>query len=349
MNDLNSGKLVAAAAALLFIWLFARYLTPVILPFFLAALVALAAEPLVKTLQNRTKLSRNAATGIGVTIVLLLLGLLILVLGALLFRQLQNLMDYLPDLEGTAMQGISALQNWLASLVANAPGGIRPMLERSVETLFSGSALFFDRLSAWILALASGIVTHLPESALGIGTWLLASFMFSAKLPRIRQYLQSKLGPSWQNKWRPALTQVRHSVIGWLTAQLKLISITFSVLTVSFLLLRVEHAPWIAGLVSLVDALPILGTGMVLIPWSIICFLQGEAVKGVGLAAAYLTALLLRTTLEPKLVGKQLGLDSLLTLAAMYAGYRLWGIFGLLLAPLLTVTAMQFWALKKKA
>ena len=349
MTQSNLKSVLTVAAALLLIWLSARYLMPILLPFLLAALTALAAEPLVAALQKRTHLPRNAATGIGVGVTLLLLGALVLMLGALLFRQLQRLMEYLPDLEGTAMEGITALQNWLLEMAQKAPQSLQPALKRSVEELFSGGAMFFDRISAWLLALASGVVSHLPGSALGIGTWLLASFMVSAKLPKIRRYLKEKPGAAWKSKALPTIRRLRSSVTGWLTAQLKLMSITFGVLTTGFLLLRVEHAPWMALLVSFVDALPILGTGMVLIPWSIVCFLQGEAVRGVGLLATYAAAMLLRTMLEPKLVGKQLGLDSLVTLAAMYAGYRLWGVLGLLFAPLLTVAAAQLFMTPKEA
>ena len=95
------------------------------------------------------------------------------------------------------------------------------------------------------------------------------------------------------------------------------------------------------GVIALIDARPVLGSGMVLVPWSIVCFLQGEAPRGIGLLGIYAAACLLRSVLEPRFVGKQLGLDPLLTLAAIYIGYRLFGIGGMILAPLLAVFATQ--------
>ena len=85
---------------------------------------------------------------------------------------------------------------------------------------------------------------------------------------------------------------------------------------------------------ALVDAIPILGTGTVLLPWSLICFWEGNTTRGVGLLLLYAVAAATRTVLEPKLVGKHLDLDPLATLVALYAGFRLWGIPGLLLAPI---------------
>jgi predicted PurR-regulated permease PerM len=109
---------------------------------------------------------------------------------------------------------------------------------------------------------------------------------------------------------------------------------------VGFLVLRIPGAIGWAALVAVVDAIPVLGTGTVLIPWSLVCFLQGDSLRAVGLLGTYVAGFLLRSVLEPRLVGKQLGLDPLVTLMAMYAGYRLWGILGMLLSPLIAMTAL---------
>ena len=131
---------------------------------------------------------------------------------------------------------------------------------------------------------------------------------------------------------------MRTAVGGWLKAQIKLSAVTWLILTTGFFLLRVSYAPLWAAMVSLVDAFPILGTGTVLLPWALISFVQDNAARGMGLLGIYAVVSVTRSVLEPKLVGKQLGLDPLVTLAALYAGYRLWGLGGMILAPLLAVT-----------
>ena len=117
--------------------------------------------------------------------------------------------------------------------------------------------------------------------------------------------------------------------------------VTFAILCFGFLLLQISHPILWAAATCLVDILPVLGTGTVLIPWSIVCFLQGDSIRGIGLVAIYVVISLLRSVLEPRLVGKQLGLDPLVTLLAIYAGYQLWGLAGMLLAPILAVVAAQ--------
>jgi len=103
-----------------------------------------------------------------------------------------------------------------------------------------------------------------------------------------------------------------------------------------------EIREWVVALVvALVDALPVLGTGTVLVPWAVICFLQGEGARAIGLLGVYAVVTLSRSMLEPKLVGRHLGLDPLVTLMALYVGYKLWGVGGMIFAPLLAVTIMQ--------
>lgn len=340
-------KILTIAAVAGLIWLGSRYLLPVFLPFLLAAGLALAAEPLVSFFTRKTRLPRVAATGIGVTITLMLLILLIMTLVALLLRELGALAGVMPDLEETAVRGMSLLEQWLLGLVSRAPGSIGTMLTGSVEGLFSDSTALLDQITSRLPGLASGILKGLPNSALGLFTWLLASFMISARLPRMKAWIQRKLPPAWHEKTLPMLQRLKSSLFGWLKAQLKLIGITFFVLAVGFFILQISYAPLWALLIALVDALPVLGSGMVLVPWSLVCFLQEDAARGIGLLGIYVTAALLRSVLEPKLVGKQLGIDPLVTLAAMYAGFRLFGFGGMIFAPLLAALLTQFATISK--
>lgn len=334
-------KYFPPVAALLGIFLGIRYLFPLLTPFLMAILVAFASEPLVRVLQKRLHFGRGLASGIGVTITLIVTVLLLLTLLAFLLRELTQLAGVLPDLESTATDGIASLENFCLSLADRSPDNIRPVLTGGVEQIFSGSSQILDQVSVKALSLASGVIKAVPDSALGLGTWVLASFMTSARLPRIKAFFRTQLPAKWRKSYLPALKRLRHALAGWLTAQLKLTGVTLCILTAGFLLLRISYAPLWAALISLVDALPILGTGTILVPWSLICFLQGDHIQAVGLLGIYAVAAVLRSVLEPKLVGKQLGLDPLVTLLALYVGYRLWGILGMLLSPLLAVTVTQ--------
>ena len=323
-------------------WLGLRYLGPVLLPFALGAGVALTAEPVVSLLSRR--LPRGAAAGIGVTLSFSILALLVTGLCALAVRELGLLAQVLPELLEAAKGGMASLELFLTDLVARSPEDLRPLLIAQVEELFSDGSALLDKGTGVLLKLASGVLTALPDSALGLGTGLIASYMISAKLPVWRDKLRNLPLPPWLD----SLKGMKGAVLGWLKAQLRLCGVTWGVLTLGFFLLKVRHAPlWALG-AALVDAFPILGTGAVLVPWSLVSFLQGDTGRAFGLLTLYAAAALGRALLEPRLVGRQLGLDPLLTLLALYGGYRLWGLPGMLLAPLLAVAGTQLLQGKKE-
>lgn len=334
-------KSIRIAGGLLLLWLALRYLYPLLRPFLLAGLLALAAEPLVQFFHRQLHLRRGFATGIGVSVCICLISLLVLALGAFLLREVRQLAFVLPDMESTAQQGLSVLQHWVQDLAASAPGSIQNMLQDAVDHLFSGSSALLDTFTGWLLSLASGLLSHLPDGAVGIATALIASYMISAKLPGIRTWLSSRIPPVWKERYLPALLGIKDTLWGWLRAQLKLTAITFTLLTLGFVLLQIPYAPAWAAAVALVDAIPILGTGTVLVPWGIVSLLQGKHIRALGLLCLWGTVSLTRSILEPKLVGKQLGLDPLVTLVALYIGFYQWGIWGMLLAPMAAVFLLR--------
>ena len=162
----------------------------------------------------------------------------------------------------------------------------------------------------------------------------MSGFMFSARLPKLKQQISHRLPESWKTTLLPALKRSKSALLGWLKAQAKLAAITFLIVLAGLWLLGVSFAPLWAGAIALVDAVPLLGTGTVMLPWAVICLIQGQQLRAMGLLCTFGVALLVRTTLEPRLIGRHLGIDPLVTLIFLYLGYRFWGILGMLLAPI---------------
>lgn len=330
-------KPLLAVTVFLAVWLGVKYLLPVALPFLLALALAVVAEPLVKRVS--TRLPRAAAAGVGVSLTLVGVMLAVSLAGAAAVRELASLAKRMPDLEDTARQGITLVQDWLVDLSEQAPEGIRPTLQRAVVNFFDDGTVLFRQAAQNIPAIVGTALGQVGNGAVGLGTGVVAAFLISARLPRLKEEVAQKIPASWQEKYLPALRRVRRALGGWLKAQLKLCAVTWGIVTAGFLLLRIPHAVAWAALVAVVDAVPILGTGTVLLPWALVCLLQGESLRAIGLLCTYGAAMITRTVLEPKLVGRHLGLDPLVTLAALYVGYRFWGFLGLLLTPILASAA----------
>lgn len=334
-------KALSITGILLAAWIGVRFLLPLLFPFLLGGALALAAEPMVGFLNRRLKLRRGVAVGIGVTAVFCLLVLLILLLCALILREIGVLVGILPNLEDSLSGGLSALSTWALGLASRLPPGIQGLLEGQIREFFSGSSQFLDEVFRFLLGFTGDILIQIPGSALVLGTAIVSSYMISVRLPRIREGIRRRIPRERLLKITEGLRHMKGAILAWLKAQVKLMGITFLILTMGLVLLRIPYAPVWGALIALVDAVPVLGTGTVLLPWILVSFLQGASARAVGLLGIYTVASLARNIMEPKLLGSHLGLDPLVTLVVVYGGIKLWGLIGIILAPVLAVAAAQ--------
>ena len=319
-------------------WFAVRFLLPLVLPFLLGGLLALAAEPAVSFGVRKMHMSRRLSACLGVTATLLMLAAVLSVVMAVLVKELGHLAGGLPDVRA----GVTVLEDWLLSLADRAPEGIRALAQRSVLSVFDDGTALMHQVESRLPGMLTTVVSGVGSSVVGAGTGLLSAFLISIRLPKLRQSMGEKLPKSWQEKWTPMITKLKDGAVGWCKAQGKLLLVMWGVVSFGFLLIGITYGPMWALVVALVDAVPILGTGIVLVPWGIVRLLQGDNLQAIGLFCTYGAAVITRTVLEPKMVGHQLGLDPLVTLVAVYVGFRLWGIPGLLLTPILLSVLKSF-------
>lgn len=336
-NDLR--RILILTLTFLGAWVGFRVVLPFFLPFLLGGILAALVQPQVRFLHRTLRLPRGVSSALAVTAGLLLLGLCVVLLGSAGYREAAILARGLPgavqQFSGRAME----LQTWVLARVRMAPAGLVKPLEQMILDLFNGGSILVEKATGVVLHLAGSVVGGISGGALLTGTAVISSYMISAQYPQLhRKAVESRL---WTRRGKPVWDRLREALGGWLRAQLKLSGVTFCLVLGGFWLLRVEQAVLWALLTAVVDAVPMLGTGTVLIPMAVISLIWGDRVRGIGLIGLYVTALVTRSSLEPRLVGRHLGLNPLATLAALYAGFRLWGIWGMLLAPVLAVLAVQ--------
>lgn len=331
----------SVAVVSLVIWLSIRYLLPVALPFFLGLWLAVAAEPVVRLLNGKLRLPRWISSAISVSLVFLLTALALVVLFGALMRQLTRLQDLLPQLEAAISQGLQLLRQWLQGLAEQLPGGMQNIMQNMLENSLSGSGPLAQQVMEKIPQILTQLAGRLSSGLFGLLTGIISGYMISGRLPKLKNTAKKNLPESWHTRYLPAIQGMRKAMGGWLLAQLKLAGVAFVLLLLGFWVLRIGNGFLLAALITLVDAFPVLGVGTVMIPWSLVYLLQQQYSLGAGLLALYAIIWLTRSVLEPKLVGKGLGLDPLLTLLSIYAGWRLLGIAGMLLAPIFTMAAVH--------
>lgn len=337
-------KIIKALGVAVAVWLGIKYLLPLVMPFLLGGLLALAAEPVVRLGTGRCSLPRGVAAGIGVTLTLILLAGALSLVGALAVKEIGSLARHLPQVQDTMEEALVLLRDRLIGAAQNMPDRMRVFATGQILTLFDGSNDLLTQVTQRVPKVVGSALGKVPDGVLGVGTGLLSAFMISARLPRLRGWVADRIPATWRERYLPAVKRLGNALGHWLKAQGKLAAVTWLIVAAGLLLLRVPYGILWAALIALVDAVPVLGTGTVLVPWGVVSFLQGQTLRGFTLLGVYAVAVLTRTVLEPRVVGKHLGLDPLLTLVFLYAGYRLWGILGMVFAPMLAVVTKSLTA-----
>lgn len=339
---------ICVGAGVLALWLFFRYALGIALPFLLAWLLSRPIKPLASTLSGRTRLPRGLWAAL----------LVVVAVGGFTAVTVSGVRRGMRELSDLA-QGLSADTDGLVAAIEGLLDRARSLSSRipflrHFEDI-PGYEAFCARLDGLVEEgtgrLVTAITERLPDAAMAVAEWvpaaflfvtvmLLACYYFSADDGRIGQGMAAgiyRLTPErLRDRLPPWGRRLRRIGRQYIRACLLLGLLTFLETFIGLALLQVPYAFILAILIAVVDFLPLLGTGIVLIPWALISLLLGEIKLGIGLLILYAVTSVIRQVLEPKLIGEGLGLHPLLSLVAMYAGLRLFGVWGMILAPLVT-------------
>lgn len=331
------------------LYLFFRYALPLLLPFLLAFAVSLMIRPLANKIAKKTHLPRGICSIVLLLLVFGLGGWGLWAGSVRLLSELGNLVERLLS-DGGAFDAIDSLMLWAEGI------GARFGLLSSGEE--GNAQAFYDAVMQMVGNMLSSLASRLPEVAASLFSALpsvlfflivsvVACFYFCTDEGSVTHSLTSLLPHAWQQKMPRIKENSRDVLRKYVKAYGTLLLLTFALLLVGFWILRVEYAFLLAFLIALADLLPVIGVGTILIPWGIVMLLQKNFYLGFGLLILYLVISLIRQVAEPKVLGKSLGLHPLLTLFATYVGFTLFGLFGMILAPIVALFAKRVFSLHR--
>lgn len=322
------------------LWLGVRYLLRWLLPFLLALALAAAVEPVIAWCRRRMGLKRGftaAVVTIAVTGAILALAAVIV---WQLIRQAAELLGQLPGLLAGLPGMTEDLRQRLEGFCAACPDGVRQTAEHMLDSLPRRAAELAGQVSSAVLQGAGRAMAALPRVLLACGTTVLAVFFTLSAYPAVRGFFRRQLG-SRLERARGVKSSVFATLGKWLKAECILLAVTFCQLLAGLLLMRQEYALLLAALIALIDALPVFGTGTVLVPWAAVECLLGAVPRGIALLALFAVISVVRSVLEPKLMAAQAGLPPLASLCAMYVGFCAMGVAGMVLAPMALMLVKQ--------
>ncbi len=331
------GKALVLAAAAAAIFLALRFLLPCILPMLLAFAAAVAIEPAVKALCRR-RFPRAAAAGVCVLGFLALFGAALWLILSRLISELGHLSSRLPELLAAISEHISRWRTLLSGMIDGLPPTVSGVLDSALSGISDYLASLPASLSARAVELLSGFISDLPTWLLFAVTWLMGLYFISAAYPKLVRFLRLQIPPKAFERARSVKHSLQQSLGKYIKAQLIMSAITFGEMLLVFILLRIDYSLVLAVVVAIIDALPVFGAGTVLLPWAAWELLAGDPGRGLGLAIAYAASAILRSCIQAKLLGDQLGLHPIATLLAIYAGWKTMGVAGMILFPIAAIS-----------
>ncbi len=329
----------AAAAALLHVAL--RYLLLWLLPFLFALAAAAAIEPAVRLLHTKLRLRRSFASFVMTLFLLFLLGGLLSLLGTTLTGEAYALLEQAPVLLGALPAALERLTDRLQTYRSACPPWLCERLDAALARGASEADDLLGALASRLPSLLAAFAASLPRFFLASVTSVLAIYFTSSTLPSIQTHFKQY----FSSKTRRFLLHFRSGFISslarWMRVELTLCLVTFSILLIGLSFLRQPYALLLAFLVTLVDALPVFGVGTILVPWAAVEIIFQNIPKSIALLLLYLVSFLLRSTLEPRLLGSQAGLPPIVSLLAMYLGFCSMGVLGMVAFPFLLLLGAQ--------
>ncbi len=221
----------------------------------------------------------------------------------------------------------SEFGNSLNSYAERLPEGMRSLISGIFEKVSEG-------IGGYISGLAKSTATYFPMFFTGTIVTIVASCYIARDFDGFRESLKSVLSERIMLAYRMTAELFKENVLKIILGYLKLLVITFIELLLGLLILRIDHAIMLALLIAFLDMLPIIGTGTVLIPWGIFEIVNNNIYIGAGLIILYLFITIIRNVVEPKIIGKQIGLHPLIALISVFIGLKLMGFIGIFILPL---------------
>lgn len=262
-------------------------------------------------------------------------GLLIAFLSIRAYSGIRDLIMYLPQFyTGRVAPVISELFVRFENLVYRMDTSLFALIQGYDEQLIQWLGSWISSFSGRAVGLASNLAASIPGLFIKIVLMIISTFFIAADYDILMGFCIRQMG----EKSAALFHQIRRYLVGTLFVCIGsyaiIASLTFVELSIGLSILDIDHAVLIAFLIAIFDILPVVGTGGIMVPWAVVNLLRGNVPLGLELLLLYVAITVIRNVVEPKIVGGQLGLHPVVTLASMFAGVQMFGVVGLFGFPI---------------
>ncbi len=321
------------------IYLCLKYVASWIMPFIIGFCIAYALKPVVEFLHRKLKGGRKLWAVLVVLFAYAILGVLLWLIGVRIVLGLEKLFAMLPDMY---TNDIEPSLTQLNATVIEFLSDLSPTISDTLNSVMNALKDFVLSTSKSVVSWIALTSAKVPSFLLGLLFTVMSSIFISIDYNNVRTFIFKQLPAKYIGWLYDARSFVHDTLLKYLRAYSIIMSITFVELSIALTILGVKSSIWVALVVALVDIVPILGTGTIVIPWIAISLVQGDYRMAIGLLIMYLVIAVVRNVIEPRIVGKSIGLNPLLTLMCMYIGLVNFGVIGMLILPMLLLITINF-------
>ena len=336
---------LALGAAALAVWV-GLPLASLLSPFLCALVLAWVLNPAVRWLQRKTNLSRKALSMVLVVLVFAVIGGILFGLGWVAVDQVRMLFDNRQSLLDQLLDGLVGVVNsvggWLEGLGDLVPQGVLTTSEDLMDALIRWvQGLDF---SGWLTEMAGqapSMVTNVSNFAVALVVFMMGSYFITGDYPRLRFELTDRVPMVARDFCRSVKNIFMSAFGGYVKSQLILSAGVFAILSIGFFLMGQPYGLLLAFGLSVLDFIPIIGSGTVMVPWAVVDMILGQYGEAAALMAVWGVIALFRQLAEPKILGNQTGLSPILSLVGIYVGMKAGGVLGMVVGPLLLLVCIN--------
>ena len=327
-NFLIQAAFYGLIAALFFLAI--RFLLPPLAPFVAGFFFAWVLNKPAQAVAKKLHLNRRITAFVLGVILYAILFVVVLIAGAQVVSALEHFVPRLPVIYANQIVPfIAEAFDKLEVKMQDFDPAIVDLIDRLSTELFSYLQKAISSISVLAVKLASSVITGMPSVILSIILMVVSTFFIVLDFDHITSYVLGVMPKRIRERFTETVDTGVSAVRKILGSYILIMGMSFVELSIGLLLLNIPYAVGLALLISVIDIMPVLGTGLVLIPWAIIAAVLGLYPTAIGIALLYVIMLVVRNIVEPKLVGKQMGLHPVATLICMFLGLEFFGILGL--------------------
>ena len=324
-------------------FLFIKYLLGILLPFILAFLISAMSRKIILRIEESCKSIHFASVFFTVLLILILS----LSIYGVAFGITKELMELSKNVTSSSVtEFFNKLTQKTAEIFSSFPQS--DILERIAKDILKGVGNLDSALSSVATSALPSVISFLmrfisffPSAVIFLCFMFISMFYISIDYDKICSFFKRQLPEKVLDTFDETKNVILSTAKELFKSYFLLTFITFLQLFTGFLIIGIDYALMLSAIISIIDLLPILGTGTVLIPWSAVCFIINDYRTGAGLIVLYAVITVFRQVVQPKIIGAGAGLSPLLSLISIFAGLKLLGFTGILIFPIIMATVIE--------